>query len=265
MKPSPSRILFIVFLATTLLPSLAFSKNDHKKYGLPSKVHVIEKTTYISSFNYDYRVPNWVAYRLTKSDYAGNLPRTGSFNVDDAVPPQFSPVKADYTGTSKLNIAQGHYCPAEDRSATAEAMETTFYYTNCAPQIHNGFNNGIWKSLEMKVRDWATSKGDLWIYAGVYFDPDIINNQANPNPTPLLNNHVGIPPHWYKIIYCPTDNSAVAFEFENRKYPSGTDLDTCCLRSIDQIEQETGLNFLSKLSKKKQALLESTPKVGTWN
>jgi len=56
-------------------------------------------------------------------------------------------------------------------------METTFYYTNCAPQIHNGFNNGVWKSLEIQVRKWSQTKGDLWVYAGVYFDPDIVNGE----------------------------------------------------------------------------------------
>jgi endonuclease G, mitochondrial len=146
-------------------------------------------------------------------------------------------------------------------------MQSTFVYSNCAPQVGKGFNQAMWKYLEDQVREWAKEKGDVWIFTGVYFEPDDSNGVGDSNVT-TIGNGVGVPPHWYKVVYAPNgpspaDDELIAFKFENKAY-TGKDFKAHEV-TVRQIEDETGLDFLNKLSKAVQDKLETKKEVGSWN
>ena len=44
-----------------------------------------------------------------------------------------------------------------------EAMSESLSISNMAPQIGNGFNRHIWKSLEQRMRRWACERGGLYV------------------------------------------------------------------------------------------------------
>ena len=41
-----------------------------------------------------------------------------------------------------------------------EAMSESFFMSNLAPQIGPGFNRGIWKALERRMRYWACDRAE---------------------------------------------------------------------------------------------------------
>jgi len=257
-------VLLLVLLApisTLAKTTKTASAPGNDKYGLPSNETLIDKGTYIVSYNDDYKIPNWVAYHLSRSDVQSTLSRSGHWTTETKVPVEFRATSKDY---SNSGYDKGHLCPSADMARSLKTMQTTFCYSNCAPQVGVGFNRGIWKDLEDQVRKWVAIKGDLWIYIGVYFNSD--DPEGKPEFDPKVNyigDHVGIPPHWYKIIYSPSDGSLIAFEFDNKAYP-GHDFRSHQV-TVRQIEDETGLDFLNKLPKATQDKIETKKETGTWN
>jgi endonuclease G, mitochondrial len=237
-------------------PSLAASSpvdtGINGQWGLPSDENLIDKGTYVISYNNDYKIPNWVCYHLSKSDLDHTLKRNGQWKVEKDVAPEYQATSADY---SKSGYDKGHLCPSADMVRSLKAMQATFVYSNCAPQVGAGFNRAIWMYLETQVRKWAQDKGEVWIYTGVFFDKD-------GEPKTIGPHHVGIPPHWYKIVFSPP-NSLVAFQFDNKAY-KGRDFKAEEI-PVKTIEQETGLSFLDKLDKKTRDKIEAQKESGDWN
>ena len=46
---------------------------------------------------------------------------------------------------------RGHLAAAGNHRASLEDCQETFYYSNMAPQVGEGFNRGAWNSLEKMV------------------------------------------------------------------------------------------------------------------
>ena len=46
-----------------------------------------------------------------------------------------------------------------------EVMSESFYLSNMSPQ-DPGFNRGIWRQLEARVRDWADLHGEVFVVTG---------------------------------------------------------------------------------------------------
>ena len=59
-------------------------------------------------------------------------------------------------------------CPNGSRNSNEAMQQQTFYVTNQVPQIHNGFNNGIWKNLESAVLFLAKNE-EIFVTTGVSF------------------------------------------------------------------------------------------------
>ena len=240
--------VFVLFSLSVGIFASADSINT--KYGMPKAEHVIDKGYYAISYNYEYKVPNFVAYHLSRIDLLRKLKRSGRWKVDLAVPAEYQATSSDYR---RSGYDKGHLCPSADMVRSPKAMQATFCYSNCAPQVGRGFNRDIWEKLEEKVREWAQEKGDVWIYTGVFFDR---------SDDKYIGNHVGVPEHWYKIVFCPPDQ-VVAFEMDNKAYPDNN------FRQyevpVKEIEKETGLEFLDKVDKKTRDRIEALKENGEWN
>ena len=75
-------------------------------------------------------------------------------------------------------------------------------------------------------------------------------------------NKVAIPTHLYKIIYDPVTVEAIAFIMPNIKLKS-SDMPRYVV-TIREIEEKTGLNFLSKLNPKIADIVESIKADKLW-
>jgi endonuclease G len=108
MPPRPKRLLTPLLALLLAAPPLAAQKPDrHAPFGLPSPAkadpkqredYLIARPQYALSYNAEKRTPNWVCWRLTKSDI-GTAARA-PFEPDPDLPKGMAKVTARvYTGS----------------------------------------------------------------------------------------------------------------------------------------------------------------------
>ena len=98
--------------------------------------------------------------------------------------------------------------PAADMDFNRIAMDESFLMSNVSPQAPD-FNRGIWKDLEIKVREWAKEKHKLFIVTGPIFS----DSKGN-----IGSDHVLVPGYFYKVIYSEIPNPEIlALVLPNQK------------------------------------------------
>ena len=151
--------------------------------------------------------------------------------------------------------------PAEDMTRSVEVMSESFFLSNMAPQVGIHFNRHIWSYLESAVRGWVEQRGALIIITGPVFAVD--SNRVSYEV--IGGNNVAVPTHFYKIVVDandPDNVEALAFLMPNTAL-SGREY-TEFLISIDEIEEATGLDFLSALPEDIQEEVESNKADRVW-
>lgn len=165
------------------------------------------KLAYSAYYDPLTRGPLWVAQRLAGNVH-GDEPRTNDFRADPDIPRGASPTNNDY---ARSGWDRGHMAPAEDFSRDPEAMSESFLFSNIVPQ-HPKNNRLAWKELESLTREWAKTRGEVYVLTG-----PIYNNGA---PLERLGrSQVWVPTHIFKIIIDPRRGESVAFALPNREIP----------------------------------------------
>jgi endonuclease G len=101
---------------------------------------LIYRNAYVTSYNRRDRNPNWVAEHMTAESLqrGKDVDRSKStFKEDESIPAQFRARLTDYY---KSNFDRGHMVAAADVKNSQLSMNETFYLTNIAPQVGEGFN-----------------------------------------------------------------------------------------------------------------------------
>ncbi len=191
------------------LPSLRFIQTNepkglHMACPLPiNDEQVIQRTAYTFTYNEAHEQANWVAYILTKSHLGSGVERSNKFMPDPLVSSQTA-TNADY---AKSGYDRGHLAPAADMSWSLQVMQESFYFSNMSPQLP-GFNRGIWKVLEEKVRDWALLYDTLYVVTGPVLEPGL--------PT-IGPNNVSVPKAYFKALVAPKQHKGIAFLMPHAK------------------------------------------------
>ncbi len=207
---------------------------------------LIKRTAYILSFNEDHEQAEWVAYTLSKSEVLGKAKRKDNFRADSDIE----------TGSATLNdykrsgYDRGHLAPAADMSKNQKIMDESFFMSNMSPQ-EPGFNRGIWKELEEKVRDWVLKDTLLYVVTGPVLKSGL--------PT-IGENQVTVPEYYYKVIadFSDPEIKCIAFLMPNKK--SDQPIYNYVV-SIDSLEHFTGLDFYPMLP---DGIEDSLEKSATW-
>ncbi len=207
----------------------------------------------------------WVAYNL-KASHMGSLERPTKWTYDysTGAPAVSKQVNVDNTYATYNNgdgHAKGHLIPNASRNGDEEMQAQTFYYTNSVPQWQNGFNSGMWSTLEGAVQDIAQGE-EIFVVTGTSFNKGTTTKAISYTSTPSdSGKSVPIPNYFYKVVLKvnstsnPTSAKAIGFWFENKKY-SNTDYTQYAV-SVDQIEEWTGMNFFVNLSDSIEETAES--------
>ena len=209
---------------------------------LPSQI--LEYTGHTLSYNNETRLPNWVAYELTATEAEGDNPRKDKFARD----PQAAGAQGSKEDYRNSGWDRGHMAPAGDMKWDTKAMDETYYFTNICPQNHQ-LNNGDWKELEEKCREWAVKYGSIHIVCG----PIITENVHGR----LGENQIVIPDKFYKVLLIQKDGKYQGAGFLFTNYPKrdsristkpGPDrpLESYMV-TIDEVEAATGMDFFPKL------------------
>ena len=216
---------------------------------IPRKEQIIHHTGYSVSYNENLRLPNWVAYELTRQETQGNAKRTDRFITDPSVKGIIA-TNADY---ARSGYDKGHMAPAADMKWSNTAMKESFYFSNMCPQ-HPELNRRKWKDLEEKIRDWAITDSAIIIICGPIIEK---------TPQKIGKNKVTVPQKFFKVILSPftTSPNAIGFLFKNGR--SVSPLATYAV-SVDSIETLTGMDFFAPLPDDLENKIESQVNCDQW-
>lgn len=246
----------IILLTTAVLAQgcMATQEIDTTRIEIPGieeNDYIVDYLGYTSSYDMINKIPEWVAYELTRDETEGDADRNGKFfrADEDILVPQ--PEDRDYRGSG---WTRGHLAPAADFRWSDEAMWETFLFTNCCPQDED-LNNGMWNTLEKKCRGWARKYGKVYITTG----PVIGENRYGT----IGRNRVTVPDGFFKAILMQVDGKyhAIAFIMENK---AQNDNMQKCAMSVDELEEKTGLDLFPALNDAVEETIEKEYSLSTW-
>ena len=205
---------------------------------------ILHRTAFTISYNNDYKTPNWVAWELTRAETEGTEGRKNKFEPDPDLPEP----RAEHSDYTHSGYDRGHMAPAADMKWNKKAMEESFYMSNICPQ-NRKLNRDDWGDLEEKCRNWAEKYGKAYIVCGPIYD--------SKSPKRIGKHKIAVPERFFKaiLIYEGKTPIAMGFLFENKAHHQNL---KNYLVSIDKIEEETGLDFFSKLPDTIESRIEST-------
>lgn len=215
---------------------------------------LVTHSSHVLSYNDSRGTANWVAWRTTKDDL-GNRVERPRFEADESLPKGFRRVQ--YYNYSGSGYDRGHMVPAADRFGDERRMEETFLMTNIVPQTGD-LNQFPWNKLEMYARGIARNGNDTYTIAGVYGDKG------------RLRGKVMIPTNcWKVIVILPRGSTAItertrviAVDMPNIDGIENVRWETY-KTTVREIEQKTGLDLFSQLSKEIQETLENRKDANT--
>lgn len=210
---------------------------------------IIEHVGYVTNYNKQWYIPNWVAYILEKKELTAVVERDGAFVPD----PKAEGEKVTTNQYTKSGYDRGHMAPAADMKWSATAMEECMYLSNICPQAP-GLNRGRWLTLENKVRDWAEKYDSVLVICGPIME--------QPHKT-IGSIGIAVPWGYFKIIARKTakEYKAISFIMKNESCPN-TLYEYAV--TIDSIETLTGHDFFYTLTNEQQNQLESQVETKGW-
>ncbi|KAI1314808.1 nuclease [Mortierella claussenii] len=225
-------------------------------HGFPGPVNdVFSREGYVASYNRQLRHPNWVAEHLTaESLKPGEGVERGNsqFKEDTLVPDLYKAKLSDYF---RSGYDRGHMVPAADCKSTQNAMDETFYLSNIAPQVGEGFNRDYWAHFENFCRLLTKKYADVYVITGPLYLPHqdpidgkfYVKHEVIGNPP-----SIGVPTHFYKIILTDQGNGDMAmgaFVLPNNTIKNNVPL-TAFQVPIEAVEKASGLKFFEMLERR---------------
>ena len=246
----------LLLLCFLLCESVCFAQSINlKNIEIPTITEersdrVIKHKGYTVSYNYDWKIPNWVAYELTDWEVEGEVPRYDKFKPDPMVPQYATATTEDYKYSG---YDRGHMAPAADMKWDEQVMKESFYLSNICPQNPN-LNGGVWKDLEEQVRDLATIKGKIFVVCG-----PIVNDAS----TTLGVNEVVVPQAFFKVLLQEENGvvHTIGFVYENI---SGRRPMSTYAMTVDEVEELTNIDFFPSLPDKIENTVENEIDFSKW-
>ena len=221
--------------------------------GIPNDTanQLIKKSGFWLAYDEQYEQANWTAYILTKEMVrTGVVSRSNKFMADTTV----------VTGSAELQdyynsgFHRGHLVPAADMDWSLESMNESFLLSNISPQTP-AFNQGIWKRLENKVREWAIINDSIYVITG----PILIDIDQT-----LGRSAVGIPKYYYKIILDISYPTFKGIGFILRNEGNKNDIFDFAV-SIDSIEELMNIDFFYSGNPQLMDSIEHYVNLSDWN
>jgi endonuclease G len=209
---------------------------------------LVKHRYYTLCYGEEHEQAQWTYHELTPQMLKGSTKRTDNFRED----PKVSTRSADDDDYRGSGFDRGHLVPAGDMKVNKTAMSESFYMSNMSPQ-RPGFNRGIWKKLEGKIRYLAKKEKKLIVITGPVLERFL----------PTLYSGVSIPEYYYKIIYSPAQKGAKMLAFLMPNAYSKRSLKSFVV-TVDEIERLTGLNFFKQLPDHLEKKLESSLNTNQW-
>jgi endonuclease G len=206
----------------------ALSETGSPLLNTPAHVTQVCHAGYTALHDDDLLIPRWVAYRLTSLHSMGCLKPFAEFHAEDILPPGRRAEPTDYR---RSGFDRGHQAPAEDFAWDLQEEQDSFSMVNAVPQLP-GLNREGWEYLEQTVRAWAWTRGAVVVFAGPIL---------TPQPPTIGDDRVAVPIAFFKVVYDPQTEEAIAFLMPQRYVTKG-DLSRW-ITSVADIQERTGITF----------------------
>ena len=229
--------------------------------------------TFSLEWSYADKANRWTCYQLHDGNLESNVTRTDDFKEDTAIPKQYRTTLKNYKNNkSSLNsnnsFSRGHLCPSADRLCSTEQNKQTFFLSNMQPQyqLHNG---GLWGTLEERVRQCAESSDIDTLY--VVKAATIRADQLLPEKCVGEEGELIVPKYFYMALlaYNKSTNKYQAIgiwtEHKNETESYKTNKLAHYAKSIDDLEEMTGIDFFCNLPDDIENEVESSFDLNYWN
>ena len=218
------------------------------------------RRNYTVCYSREQRAPLWVAAPVHRA-YKGDVKRVDNYDFDPTLP-----VNIQITlNRSYGDYTRGHMLGSGERTASREMNNQTFYVTNIAPQLREGFNErgGAWNNLEYFV-DRQICSDTLYVVTGAIYDDytaaDGTNIKARTTVNKNDNKRIGVPTAYYKallrtksgrtgksVVECKASELKCAAFIIPHRSDAGHKPTAEDMISIKELERLTGVNFFANV------------------
>ena len=206
-------------------------------------VQLIAHTGYTVSYNEDWLISNWVAYKMNAQRLETTVERHDNYIPDPAVNGH-SAENSDYRGI--LPYSRGHLAPSRDMRWSVESEQECSYLSNIAPQDAD-LNSGLWNRIEEYVRNNVKNWGTVYICSGPIVEPGYTTVGAN---------HVVVPQKFFKVLLRHNKNHWAAIGFIVNNEACGGNMFNYAV-SVDDVEALTGHDLFYNLPDSIESVIEA--------
>lgn len=246
---------------------LEFLRENLKNNGLPkleSGETLIEHSAMSLVYSEKHEQAKWVAHIIMPEVTQGKAGRSNDFRPDEKVETGTA-VEEDYflaqtsdDGTivyDGFGYDRGHLAPSADFRWSSKALSESYLYSNMSPQLP-GFNREGWGELENMLRGYMYHNPKTMLY--------VVTGPVLEDGLPVIErsiNKVSIPKQFFKVVVDLENKRAIGFILPNQRlsYPIET-----FAKSIDEIEEITGLDFFHELDDALESKLEQISNAKPW-
>lgn len=242
-------------------------RSDLKQYGLPKIIgdeELIEHAAMSLVYNEFHEQAKWVAHIITPDIINGKQGRSNDFRPDSLVKTGTA-IESDYflkylqeDSTYEYDgfgYDRGHLAPSADFRWSQKALSESYLYSNMSPQLPE-FNRESWAELEGLLRGYIYENPNtqLYVVTGPILRKDLPHIERGTNK-------VSIPEQFFKVVIDLKNNRGIGFLMPNQKmhYPISS-----YVKSIDEIEELSGIDFYHKLDDSLENKLEKQLDASTW-
>ena len=215
------------------------------RFGVPAcsgpERELADRSFYLVCYDSARKVPSWTAHEIVAHRLPTATTRPRYFRQDTAAR------NADYRGSG---YSRGHMVPAEDFSWSDEALRSTYVLSNAAPQLQS-VNAGVWRELEIAVREIAARSDAAYVFTGPIFAAGVGEF--------IGEGQVAVPTHTFKIVLALEDGRKTMYAAIVPNAPSarGRSFEQFST-TVEEVERQTGLDFFSALDDDEERRFEST-------
>ncbi|KAF9411494.1 hypothetical protein HW555_009735 [Spodoptera exigua] len=178
-------------------------------------------------------------------------PYTDSGSSKDRVSQIMKSQNSDYKGSG---FDRGHMAAAGNHRLSQKHVEQTFFLTNMAPQVGEGFNRHAWNTLEKHVRKLTKVYSNVYCCTGPLYLPRRESDGKSYIRYQVIGaNTVAVPTHFYKVVVGETRDGTLdmeAYVMPNQKIPDETPV-SAFMVPPESIEKAAGLLFFDKIHRSK--------------